>query len=519
MESLSLCDVKCESSELLTLLNRNADTLKCIDLRFTQKCFYPGYSNGKVPCCTPSISSMSSGSIQSAKSWSPKMNEGSGAGSGAGSGTGTVSTGKHMEMMGKLLSDIFDVVLKYLRKQSAAIYQHNSAIKKRYHIKLKDSAKRKEDLDITYIQNMKLLPLKALAFSIPPQVDASFLQKYCEIISFFGRESNHRDTLYTSLRCLYLDGGCITPFTLTADTHPSIVLDWSQALRSQRKNVETLVMKRVLYSAAMFSKHFGRGFVSNLTTIDLQIIYSKTVTVSDSKGIQQNKGPQNKGPQNKGSQNKGAQKRRQPIRRLFESLSQCRRLETVRLDLVQHADSDQGIASGGSSVMVPFVDICWMDGLLKSDNVRNTICVFAVTFNELSTREFESTSLIEKFVRHQNADNGVIIRINEQFKHQIQQKIKKWFDCPRLEQVKLTRIIPPNPDGYFDSECHHDYYQEDQPVDFQYRLPFERERIEPIVDDADSHNVAFYNICKLDDYRGDVSGDLERILQPQNPVE
>merc|ERR1719295_1934724 len=195
---------------------------------------------------------------------------------------------------------------------------------------------------------MKMLPLKSLAFSIPPQLDASLLEKYCEMIGFWGKEMTPRDTMYTSLHHLYLDGGCITPFTLSADSHPSIVLEWREALRSQRKSLETLVMKRVLYSEAMFCKHFSRGFVSNLKTIDVQILYSKqtmieeevimamtpTMMMMDAKESQQNKVNQH-------------QRHQQPVRSLFESLSLCRRLETLRLDLVQYAESNSNVYGGG----------------------------------------------------------------------------------------------------------------------------------------------------------------------------
>merc|ERR1719295_385778 len=203
---------------------------------------------------------------------------------------------------------------------------------------------------------MKMLPLKSLAFSIPPQLDASLLEKYCEMIGFWGKEMTPRDTMYTSLHHLYLDGGCITPFTLSADSHPSIVLEWREALRSQRKSLETLVMKRVLHSEAMFCKHFSRGFVSNLKTIDVQILYSKkeeevimapTMMMMDAKESQQNK---------------VHQRQQQPVRSLFESLSLCRRLETLRLDLVQYVESNSNVHGGGCcSVMMPFVDIWWMD--------------------------------------------------------------------------------------------------------------------------------------------------------------
>merc|ERR1712228_994418 len=111
-------------------------------------------------------------------------------------------------------------------------------------------------------------------------------------------------------------------------------------------------------------------------------------------------------------------------------------------------------------------------------------------------------SKIEKFVRHRNADNGVIIRISQKFKKAILKMIKLWLvECGRIERVKLTRVIPP--DSESESECNLKRYQHGEPVDFQNTAPFERHRAPLTADDhddaAESHQMAFFSIAKLDD--------------------
>merc|ERR1712154_26452 len=207
----------------------------------------------------------------------------------------------------------------------------------------------------------------------------------------------------------------------------------------------------------------------------------------------------------------------EPIKTLFESLETCIFLETVKLHIIQHPQDGNDI----HSVMLPLIDILWIDSFMNSPAIKQTIQELHITFNELSTATFEKKrTSTPKFIRRNHLNLGSILRINKTFKDEIEELIMSWFgQCSNLTQLRMIRYItsPHNQqyfEGYEGHEKNIDFIQSDQSNENTQDL-----------DDDNNHNVAFYHISKKKKcgssnfYGGDVVGELIKLLQPKNPVE
>merc|ERR1712176_787527 len=171
--------------------------------------------------------------------------------------------------------------------------------------------------------------------------------------------------------------------------------------------------------------------------------------------------------------------------------------------------------------MVPPLDILWIDSFMKSIKINKTISKLNITFNELSTAEFENKSQTQKFIRRNHLNLGSILRINPKFKDDIEQLIMSWFgECCQLYQVRLIRHIQDNfdlDDCDIDSNKFHDFnmnlntsgsnrYKIDENIDFQHCLPFEKKQNIFQHIDQSNHNMAFYGISKRKKENGEVFG-------------
>eukprot|EP01083_Nonionella_stella_P120714 361993_1 len=485
IHSLSLCDVKCLNQELATFLSNNCAHLKSIDLMFTHKCILPRFaaSTGHTRKFTaysphtPLSLSSAHHSVSSSTSCSGAIDS---------------SSIKKQHRIKKTVTELFVGILKYLRVETAVIHDHNHRIKKKF--KLEED--HKKHVQITYANKLRVLPLESLSFSFPLEVDISILEGYCQLLAYFSTN----ECAEISLKNVYFDGGCLTPFTFNNNNVTS--LTWQTVLDSQKTNIRTLCMKRILYSSQMFYSAFSDGICAQCEKIDLQIIYSDEY---DDAYLHDTDGS------------------RQPIRELLQSLAtNCCNLKILYLDFIQHSLP----ATHKSSQLItmnPSLDILWLDQFVKSRAIRSKMCKFHLTFNEVVTKEYEIRNPdCPKFIRRNHLNLGSILRINPSFQDNIEQLIMSWFgECPQLNQIRLLRHIAPVKDTF--AEKHNlSRYPIDRDAEFANNIaPFEQKSKLNI--DQSDHKKAFYGVSKRkkvgDFYRGEVFGELGKILQPQNPVE
>eukprot|EP01083_Nonionella_stella_P001405 4033_1 len=526
IQRLSLCDVKCLSTEFTTLLINNGDHLKRIDFMFTQKCLQPKYeivtahpsavSPSTLPSGSTTLMSGSSSTmsinIQNYQHSMTNMSMSSINLSGHNSTMSLSSVGDHHHhhhqsqkdvnkkklRTRQVLADLFESVIKYMKKQCHSIHAHNHQIKKRFKLAKNRLQRSGSILAITYANKLKILSLDTLSFSFPVDVDVFLLDGFVELMSWF--EMN--DCPEIALKNIYLDGGAMTPFAYSADN--SKLLSWNELLQSQMFNIDSLTLRRTIYSSQIFDD-FSAGFVSNLKCIDLQIIYTdeEEPFFSASFGNLQTieSIPHSHAPAK-------AFAPQSPIKELLQSLRECKRLEVCYLDLIQY-DKDH------SDEIAPVFDILWVDEFVRSLNIQKTIKILSIAFNELSTEAFEDKTETPKFIKRTHLNLGSILRINGEFKNEIQQMIMSWFAqsvATPLAQITFTR-------HFFDHDASHSRRYKDDQMNIDLKTSQSKGNNET----DDTQNTAYYQVTKqrnsAADCGVDVCGDLVKILQLQNPVE
>jgi len=205
--------------------------------------------------------------------------------------------------------------------------------------------------------------------------------------------------------------------------------------------------------------------------------------------------------------------------------------------------SPSSSASGDYHLMEPVLDIWWIHKFMVSQNTKRSLRSLRLTFNELSTARFEShrhgASSSSKFVRFNQA-HGQILRISESFAREVEALIMSWFSkCDALRDATLTRRFSTmdSIDAAFNRTPYSttaaprgDTTEDDRAVHFDRDISvFAGSAKEDamasafgIDHDRDGElDVARFVVKKWrvgHVFKGDVEGDLARLMMPEIPI-
>merc|ERR1712176_1015200 len=131
---------------------------------------------------------------------------------------------------------------------------------------------------------------------------------------------------------------------------------------------------------------------------------------------------------------------------------------------------------------------------MQSEQIKRSIQVLQLSFDELSTHQFEQRTDTAKFIKRNHLNLGSILRINEEFKIEIERLMIAWFaECAALSQMRLIRHITSTQSEHFESNYHR--YKHDT-VGFEEEEE-DKMSLANVDHDDQQHHIALYSMSKV----------------------
>eukprot|EP01083_Nonionella_stella_P125611 379922_1 len=547
VQRLILSDVRCSSYELEIFLNRNCSALKHIEIQFSKYCvFDPNYyklmmMNGSAPSLTTnSRSNMGHRTFNSTPSGKSSMNsphlmsneeeeEDSNGDEDTGfpDVTALAQNTKHnksstMIRIAAYLNEIFDAIVLYLNKSVTRYREYN-----RHRAKNKSVS----------------LPLNTLAVSLPNHLDDDCL---CGFHHLFERFESPCDEI--KITNLYLNG---------ALRLKSNKLNWMKIFESQP--IESFYLRHSIYIDSFFDNlskmwsfsllHFevSMSFDVNSNPSSIKRLF---VSLSKCHRLQhlslefvQNACYQTRVLRQYSSNYAVEDKTRgtplpqlpQPIASQNSTPSAVDERERMSISSNSYSHSQSHSNHHHHHLMEPILDIWWIHQFLTSKNIKKSIRSVKLTFNELSTKKFENATASPPKYTRWNQAHGQILRICDGFKMAVEQLIMSWFaHCPQLIECRMLRQLSTMHTMDSFNTRYNQKSSRDQSNDYHhnYRNAIDFDCDISCFDDDESylnhadpnhiHHLVQFSIkkWKIDNlqYKGDVVGELDKLLMPEIPI-